>query len=191
MTRTEPSTSPSDEARLDDMKATLAAFKDQRGEDLLTLSRRQPVLLVFLRHFGCTFCREAAADVGHKRQQIEAQGATPVFVHMGTQAQGTDFLASYQGLGGVRHISDPQQRLYKAFELARGNVYQMFGPKSWTRGFRAGVMDGHWVGMLVGDGWQMPGVFRLEDGVITAEYRHKTAADRPDYLALVQAPTSG
>lgn len=184
MTSTDSSTQRPGHGEAHALQTTLATFKDQHGEDLLSLSQRQPVLLVFLRHFGCTFCREAAADVGRDRQQIEAQGAVPVFVHMGTQDQGTHFLTRYQGLSGVRHISDPQQRLYEAFELARGNVYQMFGPKSWTRGFRAGVMDGHWVGMLVGDGWQMPGVFRLEGGAVTAEYRHQTAADRPDYLAL-------
>jgi hypothetical protein len=31
----------------------------------------------------------------------------------------------------------------------------------------------------------MPGAFFLKDGSIVKEFRHTTAGDRPDYLALV------
>ena len=37
--------------------------RTQQGSTLLELSKQAPVLLVFLRHTGCTFCREALADL--------------------------------------------------------------------------------------------------------------------------------
>ena len=37
------------------------------GINILRLSHQQPVMLVFLRHFGCTFCREAMRDLGRIR----------------------------------------------------------------------------------------------------------------------------
>ena len=43
------------------------------------------------------------------------------------------------------------------------------------------------VGKLVGDGFQMPGVLLLKDGTIQRAFRHKTAADRPDYCELASA----
>lgn len=153
------------------------------GESVATLSMRRPVLVVFLRHFGCTFCREALADVAAQREEIDASGSDVVFVHMGDGAQGEAMLERY-GLEGAHHVSDPEQRFFKAFELARGSLMQLFGPRMWWRGVRAGVFDGHWVGRLVGDGFQMPGVFLVERGEVTRSFRHRDAADRPDYRAL-------
>ena len=50
-------------------------------------------------------------------------------------------------------------------------------------------MDGEPAG-LAGDGLQMPGVFVLVDGRVARAYRHRTAADRPDYAALVADATT-
>ena len=40
--------------------------------------------LIFLRHFGCSFCRQAISDVADVRQQLAARNVRPVFVHLGT-----------------------------------------------------------------------------------------------------------
>jgi hypothetical protein len=34
---------------------------------------------------------------------------------------------------------------------------------------------------------QLPGVFVIQNGAILREFRHRTAADRPDYVALVRS----
>jgi hypothetical protein len=46
------------------------------------------------------------------------------------------------------------------------------------------VLAGHRIGRVVGDGMQMPGVFLVYRGQIIRSFRHKTIADRPDYVAL-------
>lgn len=48
-------------------------------------------LLVFLRHFGCVFCREMVADVRNAATQ-EANYPNVVFFYQGTVEQGQDFL---------------------------------------------------------------------------------------------------
>ena len=164
----------------------LAAHPTSRGVNLVEHSRTKPVLLVFLRHFGCTFCREAARDVADNRAAIEGV-ADIAFVHMGSATQAGSFFSKY-GLADAHHVSDPDRDLYRAFELHRGNLAQLFGPNVWIRGFRAGIVNGHWVGKLVGDGFQMPGIFRIEDGRVAAAHRHASAADRPDYAAFAAAP---
>jgi hypothetical protein len=40
---------------------------------------------------------------------------------------------------------------------------------------------------MVGDGFQMPGIFLLFHGEVLRSYRHQTAADRPDYVDLAEA----
>ena len=165
----------------------LAARGDGSGQSLLEGSFQQPMLFVFLRHFGCTFCREALADVADARARIEAQGARIVLVHMSPDDDAATFFARY-GLDDVVRVSDPQRELYRSFELQRGNLRQLFGPRVWFRGWKAGVLDGHGVGRLQGDGLQMPGAFLVRDGRIVRAWRHASAADRPDYCSIAATP---
>jgi peroxiredoxin len=158
--------------------------KTQSGMMLDELSRLSPTLLVFLRHTGCTFCREALADLAQRRRELEAKGARLVLVHMSREERGERFFARY-GLQDVERISDPERALYRAFGLPRGSFGDLFGPRVWLRGFQAGVLGRHGVGTLAGDGFQMPGVFLLFHGEIVRSYRHQSASDRPDYLSLV------
>lgn len=158
--------------------------KTNLGVSLDELSRLSPVLVVFLRHMGCTFCREALADLAAKREKIEREGTRLVLVHMSSEETASRFFARY-GFQDVQRISDPGRTLYRAFGLMRGRFGDVLGPKVWWRGFQAGVLGRHGVGPLMGDGFQMPGVFLLFHGEIVRSYRHQSAADRPDYLALV------
>lgn len=147
------------------------------------LSQERPLLVVFLRHFGCTFCRETLADLQKHRAEIEACGVSIVLVHMLSDLEAVKYLQPY-GLDDVDRISDPTRSLYQAFGLKLGNVRQLLGPSVWLRGLRAAVFDRHGVGMLAGNGLQMPGVFLVHRGEVVAAYRHETAGDRPDYCAL-------
>lgn len=158
--------------------------RTNQGVTLEEMTALSPVLLVFLRHTGCTFCREALADLAAKRREIEAQGARLTLVHMGSEQQGGRFFAKY-GLQDVPRVSDTERALYRAFGLPRGSFGDLFGPKVWWRGFQAGILGRHGAGLLVGDGFQMPGVFLLFHGEVLRSYRHQSAADRPDYVALV------
>jgi len=156
-----------------------------KGNTLGELSDRQPVMLVFLRHFGCTFCREALSDIAKERQTIEQEGSNLVFVHM-TDNEIADRYFQRYGLEGVEHISDPACNYYAAFGLTKGTFNQLFGLQSWIRGFSAGVMEGHGVGLQLGDGFQMPGIFIIHEGVLKDSFIHKLASDRPNYRDLVR-----
>jgi hypothetical protein len=92
------------------------------------------------------------------------------------------------GLKDVIHISDPQQELYRAFHLNCGKWYQLLGFKVWIRGFIAAYLRGHGLGPSMGDVTQMPGVFLVHNGEIVLQYRHKSPADRPDYVQIATYP---
>ena len=152
------------------------------GTTLLELSESGPRMVIFLRDTGCIFCREALADMRTLRSAIEATGMSLVAVHMGMPDEG-EALAERYGLQGVELIADPLRELYQAFQLQQGSFLQLFGPRVIVRGIVA-TIRGHVQGWFVGDALQMPGAFVVSHGAILRAYRHVSAGDRPDYIAL-------
>ena len=173
--------------RLQDLVQTLEGAVTQSGESLVSLSEASPLLLVFLRHAGCTFCREALGDIARARPAIERTGARIVLVHMGDSGAIAKLIEK-NGLVDVDSICDPQQKLYKAFGLRRGRLLQLFGPKVLWRGLLAGVVRGHGIGSPAADSRQMPGLFLLNKGAIVRRFRHRSASDRPDYAGICELP---
>jgi peroxiredoxin len=161
--------------------------RTQHGETLLELSRKQPLLLIFLRHTGCTFCREALSDLASQRRHIEATGTGVAVVHM-SEPQRANIVFRQYGIEDIHRVSDRSQSIYKAFGLTRGKAGALVGPKVWWRGFVAAFVKGHGLGKPDGDAFQMPGVFLIFHGEVIRSYRHHTAADRPDYQELAGLP---
>lgn len=168
-----------------DSDAPLRELKSQSGQSLDDLAAERPQLVVFLRHAGCTFCREALSDLARARQTIESLGAGIVFVHLGNESRDAPVFDRY-GLGDLPRVADPQSRLYRLFGLDLGSVGQLLGPKTWLRGILAGLINGHGAGPIQGNAFQMPGIYVFHCGQIVAGYQHRSASDRPDYLSLVR-----
>ncbi len=156
------------------------------GARLKDLSDQQPVMLVFLRHFGCVFCKEAMADLAENRASFEKKGVNMVFVHMAKSEVADQYFLNYQ-LEGVHHISDPECRFYSAFGVLKGRFSQLYGLRTWMRGFSA-QRQGHKLEMTksLGDSTQMPGIFLIRDGQIREKFIHKLPSDRPDYDKLIE-----
>lgn len=175
--RIDPDRTPSPERALLE-RATLS-----NGRTLAAMSDEGPTLVVFLRHIGCTFCREAVVDLAKSKPRLDAQGVSIALIHMSDPGKATPFFEKL-GLPGVAHLSDPARDLYNAFELRRGSLTQLFGVRVFLRGIRAGLLDRHGVGKLEGDGFQMPGAFIVHKRRIIRAFRHEAASDRPDYCEL-------
>jgi peroxiredoxin len=163
----------------------LEAAVTQSGRKLLDLSAESPVLLVFLRHAGCTFCRETLADLSQHRKQIESNGTLIVIVHMG-EPEVMSRLLERTGLLELDRIVDGGQDLYRAFGLKRGTLRQLFGLTVLNRAFLGGALARYGIGPLEGDSAQMPGLFVIYQGSIIRRFRHRSVADRPDYPLLAR-----
>ena len=183
LSETDPPVSPAEVVRILNQSST------QHGNSLAELASTNRLLVVFLRHAGCTFCRETLRDIADARAALEAMGTRILLVHMNEDSHAGDFFRKYE-LDDVDRISDPERRLYRVFGLQRGRLKQLFGWKVWLRGFDAGILHGHGVGFLQGDGFQMPGIFLLEDGEILRSFRHKSASDRPEYRQMAECKSS-
>ena len=154
------------------------------GKTLGELSREKPVLLVFLRHFGCIFCREAMKDIAAKRKSFEEKNIHIVLVHMADNETAESYFKNYK-LDGINYISDPECRYYAAFGLVKGSFNQLFGLKNWLRGIEVTVKGTPVSLKQIGDGFQMPGIFMIRGGRVVDSYIHKSAADRPDYDNII------
>ena len=164
----------------------LEEMTTSRGDRLGKLTQEQAVMLVFLRHFGCVFCKEALADLAEQKEKIAEKGVLMVFVHMSEDVVAEKYFREYN-LEGVRHISDPEFRYYTAFGITKGGFSQLYSLRSWMRGFAA-KQEGHKLELskALGDSTQMPGIFILKDREIRNKFIHKYASDRPDYNKLIE-----
>jgi hypothetical protein len=150
------------------------------GRKLAEASMERPLVLVFLRHFGCTFTRQILRGLQDLELQAKQHNATLVLVHMLQSGQEIDYLGQNSD---VVRIADPRCELYRAFGLGKGGFLELFGPQVWWRGAIA-IFKGCGVGHLAGDGLQMPGAFVLHQGKIIASQPAHSAADLPNLEAL-------
>ncbi len=160
-------------------------FKLSDGTNLEDASQEQPLVMVFMRHFGCTFTRQLLRGLEQLKEDADKNGARLVLVHMLKNGKESRYLGKDPD---VSSIADPKCRLYRAFGLGRGGPLELFGPKVWLYGMRA-LFQGCGVGRLAGNGLQMPGAFVFHRGEIIAAQRARTAADLPDLPRLFEGVT--
>ena len=180
------SNEPISAAATDALATLLESKLTLTGVDLAALSLLSSVLLVFLRHAGCTFCREALSDLAASREAIEKTGTRIVVVYLG-EAEAIEKTLAHYNLSTLDRIHDRDQSLYKAFGLKHGSLWQVAGPKVWWRGMFAGLFNGHGAGRPTGDVRQMPGMFLLDRCEVIRSFRHASTCDRPLYEAFVRA----
>lgn len=167
----------------------LRDLRSNTGVALDSLADAKPQLIVFLRHSGCTFCREALSDLAEQRNEIEANGCGIALVHLDKEQLDGSFFDQY-GLGDVPRFADPECRLYRQFGLDLGGFSQLLGPSVWIRGAIAALLNGHGFGGVRGNGFQMPGVYLYHCGQILGGFQHAKASDRPNYRRLAGSFTS-
>jgi hypothetical protein len=149
-------------------------LRDQLGTGL--------ALVVFLRHFGCMFCRETLADM-RAVSESDPRFPDPLFFFQGSSAEGRAFLRRYWPR--LRAVSDPAGEFYEAFGIPRGGPIKMFRPAVWSARSRA-MARGHRNGERSGDIWRMPGVFLVRGSQVVWAHAYRHAADHPDYELICE-----
>src|SRR5271167_27267 len=131
-----------------EMATVLRRYRTETGRNLLELVDESPVLLIFLRHFGCSFCRQTLDDVSRIRDLIEARGVRPVFVHLGSPERAKPYF-DYYHLSDVERVSNPDASLYQhpVFGLGRKNPFSHFLIPTVWKGWLKGAMFKYGIGM--------------------------------------------
>ncbi len=165
----------------------LGESSTESGRTLLELLDQAPMLLIFLRHFGCSFCRQSLDQVSGIRKELESRGVRPVFVHLGTPERARPYFDYYQ-LSDVERVSNVDGSIYAhpCFALPRAHPLSHFlQPAVWKAWLRTTIRKYH-IGMIHEDGYQMPGLFFLRNRAIVRAFHYRTIADEPDYLKLTE-----
>ena len=156
----------------------------QSGQSLAALSAERPVLIVFLRHSGCPYCRQTLSQLAKLRQTLEAKQIQLVIVHHDTPENGAAWISKYD-LGQCEQISDPAGQLYGQFELGKTTWWNLAGPHTWWPGFKATILQFNGVGKPVGDVKQLTGAFIIHHGRIVKAFRQKLSHQSPNYNEMV------
>ena len=155
-----------------------------RPTRLSELWQRQPIVLVFVRHSGCTLCLDHAVVMREAYAEIQAAGAEVVLVTMDDPARLHAFKERWQ-LPFVC-LADPRQEAYHAFQCPRGSLWEVAGPAMWWRAIKSLLRRG--AGLVRGDPMQLPGSFVIDrEGVLRFAHRSRHSADwaSPDELLAV------
>jgi hypothetical protein len=154
------------------VRLTPGTLRDQLDDEL--------ILLVFLRHFGCIFCRELVGDL---REAAEGDPDFPnvLFFFQGSPTEGRAFLR--RDWPEARAVADPGLEFYEHFGVRQASFLEALGPAVLkARGRARG--KGYENGPRSGDIWRMPGLFAVRGGRIVWSHRPRHAADHPDLTRL-------
>lgn len=157
------------------------------GAELLLsdLWKKQPLVLIFLRHLGWAFCRQQVAQLRQKKQHFNQAGAQVVLVSMGTPEESAAFEMKFNIPFPL--ISDPKRQLYQAFGLKQISGLELLSPSVAFKGILA-MTKGHTIGMPIGDIRQLPGVFIINtDGRIVYSHFASDPSDHPDPDTILEA----
>lgn len=159
---------------------------DERGAKvrLGELWAERTVVLAFVRHFGCMFCREHVVQLYREMARIRAAGAELVVIGSGTP----NFIAGFREVTGFSGpiLSDPDLASYRAAGLRR-SMWRNFTPAVVAYGVRA-LARGNMQGRTQGDAAQQGGVLVIvPPGRIIYQHISKAAGDNAAAAAVVGA----
>jgi peroxiredoxin len=148
------------------------------------LTTRGPVLLVFVRHFGCLFCKEQVGEVLTRRADFEARGVEPIIVGNGSVEDARAFAREHAA--GLRVLTDPHREAYCAAGMKRGASTSMgFGVM--RRATRA-MMNGYRQTKTQGDPFQQGGVIGFgTDGRVRYRFISEEAGEHPALNDVLRA----
>lgn len=165
----------------------LEFYTTDKGNNLYEYSYEQPILLVFLRHFGCTFCKDTLDKVHSIKDEFEDNNTKIVLVNMLSEDLAQKYLKKFD-LAELDYVSDEESLLYKAFQLTRGSFSQLFGLKVFIKGIYLWITKKAFITSSVGtDVYQMPGIFLIKNGKIAKQFKYDSVADEPPFADFIEA----
>jgi peroxiredoxin len=165
-----------DLAALDTVKLPDATGAEHKlGE----LWQQRPVVLVFLRHFGCLHCREHAVQLGERYDDIRSLGGDLVAVGTGSERYAAAFVKDEQIPYLV--LVDDDAEAANAAAVRSTSFVGMFHPRTWMATVRA-WRNGHRIHKAGRRVTQMGATFVLGPGD-TVRYAH-VDADSADHAPI-------
>ncbi len=153
---------------------------------LSSLWASRPLLLIFIRHFGCPQCKALLEFVAANRPRLKAAGLALALVTQGQVAETLEFCRDRAP--DTLCLADPGRQAYQAYRIERGGLRQTFlSPRVWLANWRAGQKGYRTEFPPPGqDAMQMSALFVIgTDGRIRLPYYYDDIADHPPLELLL------
>jgi peroxiredoxin len=143
---------------------------------------KQPVVLTFVRHFGCIFCREHVVELQKEIERVHQLGAEIVVIGNGAP----HFIPGFRELTGFDGpiYTDPSRRSYDLASMKRGwsTFLNARAVTNLARAFVGGARQGS----VQGDPSQQGGTLVVAPpGRILFHHVSETAGDHPKLAKLL------
>lgn len=120
---------------------------------LFDLLKKGPAALVFLRHFGCVFCRY---------QVSQLRSAADLAIYFVCMESAEEAAAFKEKMRSPHHfISDSQRHLYEGFGVPKGKTSQIFNLRTLAQGLKA-TFSGQLQGRPTSDPMQLGAAIILD-----------------------------
>ncbi len=153
----------------------------------ILVGRAVPVLVLFLREFGCIACAEQVHDLAPRLGEFLALGVRVVLVGNGKPEGAGAFLERHDLADkAVEMVTDPSLGVYRAAGLER-SAWATHGPGALVDFLRA-AGRGHWPGKIDGDLQQQGGALLVDEGgTVVWAHRNATLGDHADPSDVMDA----
>ncbi len=157
-----------------------------RSLRLSDLWQARPIVLAFIRHFGCPQCKTLLDHLYQLRPKLEENNLGLVVVTQGTQEETAAFCA--ERIPGTLCLADPTRSLYRAYGVGRGGLRETFlsaevwraNARAAKKGYKAELPPKGQDAML------MSALFVIgPDGRIRLPYYYDHIADHPPVEVLL------
>jgi peroxiredoxin len=153
----------------------------------------RPAVLVFVRHFGCVFCRELAVDIHRHRDGFAEADVELAVIGHGTPAQARDF-RRLQNVD-LKLLVDPDRKVYELAGAKVATIGELIGPRQILRGLRATIVSrlkqgsiAVHQGKIIGHAAQLGGVLVIApDGSVRYAYLSEESGDNPPAREVLAA----
>lgn len=164
--------------------------QDGRGDALaLSALRGKKTVLIFLRHLGCPICRMEIAELKRRAGEFHQAGAE-VLVFVDSPDESVREFAAREDVK-FRLVADPQHKIYAAYGIERGSLFDFLAPGAGARSLKA-TLKGHMHGRFEGSELQLPGDFVLdEQGKVLFAHRGAHIGDNTPLDPLLAVVRSG
>ena len=146
------------------------------------LYKQSRVLVVFVRHFGCIFCRQRLGDLKAAVTDLAQAGTQVAVIGNGTHLMAQAFAEELDL--DVPLFTDPKRETYRLAGMKRNFG---LGPRAIMNAARS-WKDGHRQGAVAGDVWQQGGAMVVNnDARIVWHQTDSGAGDVIDFSAIVDS----